>query len=154
MGTLPSHGEAARFARNRVRVDNGFRGDKYLTSNVQFFNPSTNAFEYIGKTHTYLTTQHGLRIMAFGVLFDFTGNTNITKVITAADMVQQDWFLEAVNSPEPVDLFVILGHNPVRSARGGTFGTVSEAIRRVHPRTPIQIFGWARSIYGFRCAFG
>lgn len=109
--------------------------------------PSTNAFEYIGKTHKYFTTQHGLRIMAFGVLFDFTGNTNVSKIINATDMVQQDWFQEAINSPEPVDLFLILEHNPVRAATGGTFDTVHKAIRRAHPLTPIQIFGQTRSIY-------
>lgn len=49
------------------------RGDKYLTSNVQILNPKTNEFEYIGKQYKYFTTQHGLRIMAFGILFDFTG---------------------------------------------------------------------------------
>lgn len=50
-------------------------GDKYLTSNVKIRNPATNEFEYIGATHRYFTTPKGLRIMAFGVLFDFTGKT-------------------------------------------------------------------------------
>lgn len=56
-------------------------GDKYLTSNVQISNPSTGAWEYIGKKYRYFTTEQGLRIMAFGVLFDFTGNSNVSKVI-------------------------------------------------------------------------
>jgi len=34
-------------------------GEKYLTSNVQIMNPSTGAYEYIGKTHRYFTTKHG-----------------------------------------------------------------------------------------------
>lgn len=48
-------------------------GDKYLTSNVQILNQQTGEWQYIGKTQRYFTTQHGLRVMAFGVLFDFTG---------------------------------------------------------------------------------
>lgn len=48
-------------------------GDKYLTSNVKILNPETNEYEYVGATHRYFTTKQGLRIMAFGVLFDFTG---------------------------------------------------------------------------------
>ena len=48
-------------------------GDKYVTSNVKVFNSETGEYEYVGSTHRYFTTQHGLRIMAFGVLFDFTG---------------------------------------------------------------------------------
>ena len=56
-----------------------FWGDRYLTSNVQILNPSTGAFEYIGKTHKYFTTAHGLRIMAFGILYDFTGTMTLAK---------------------------------------------------------------------------
>ena len=59
-------------------------GDRYLTSNVQIYNPSTLAYEYIGKTHRYFKTPKGLNIMAYGVLFDFTGNSNASKVIKAA----------------------------------------------------------------------
>lgn len=55
-------------------------GDKYLTSNVQIVNPATGKWEYIGKQYRYFTTEQGLRIMAFGVLFDFTGNSNVSKV--------------------------------------------------------------------------
>lgn len=56
-------------------------------------------------------------------------------------MVNEDWFLDAINSVMPVDLFLVLGHNPVRSSIGGTFGIIHEAIREAHPLTPIQIFG-------------
>lgn len=48
-------------------------GDKYLTSNVQILDQQSVEWQYIGKTQRYFTTQHGLRVMAFGVLFDFTG---------------------------------------------------------------------------------
>jgi hypothetical protein len=57
-------------------------------------------------------------------------------------MVQQDWFRQAVNHSEPIDLFMVLGHNPARPWKGvSTFGTVYDAIRKVHPDTPIQFFG-------------
>lgn len=55
-------------------------------------------------------------------------------------MAQQAGFLEAVNSSEPVDLFLILGHKPVRSDMGGTFGIVHDAIGSTHPLIAIQIF--------------
>ena len=125
-------------------------GERYLTSNVQIANPSTGQYEYIGKTHRYFTTEKGLRIMAFGVLYDFTGNSNASKVIKAADMVQQSWFKSAVNYTEPIDLFVLLGHNPARpSTSGSTFGTVFNAIRASRPDTPIQIFGGHTHIRDF-----
>ncbi|KAI0597982.1 Ser/Thr protein phosphatase family protein [Biscogniauxia sp. FL1348] len=121
-------------------------GDKYLTSNVQIISQETGQWQYIGKTQRYFTTEHGLRIMAFGVLFDFTGNTNVTKIIPAKTMVTQQWFLDAVNSADPIDVFVVLGHNP---ARDSTFQVVFDAIRGVHPDTPIQFFGGHSHIRDF-----
>ncbi|CAI9637546.1 unnamed protein product [Alternaria burnsii] len=125
-------------------------GDKYLTSNVQIINPATGQFEYIGSRYRYFTTEQGLRIMAFGVLFDFAGNSNVSKVIKAADMVKQPWFQQAVNYTEPIDLFVITGHNPVRtSVSSSTMGTVFKAIRSIKPDVPIQAFGGHTHIRDF-----
>ena len=124
--------------------------DKYLTSNVQIKNPTTGAWEYIGHQYRYFTTEQGLRIMAFGVLFDFTGNSNVSKVIKAADMVQQPWFSQAVNFTKPIDLFMVIGHNPVRTTvSSSTFGTVVGAIRKLRPDVPIQGFGGHTHIRDF-----
>ena len=88
--------------------------------------------------------------MAFGVLFDFTGNSNVSKVIKAADMVKESWFQHAVNFTEPIDLFVVTGHNPVRTtASSSTLGTVFKAIRSIRPDTPIQFFGGHTHIRDF-----
>jgi hypothetical protein len=88
--------------------------------------------------------------MAFGVLFDFTGNSNVSKIIKAADMVKQPWFEQAVNYTKPIDLFVVVGHNPVRTTvSSSTFGTVFSAIRKVRPDTPIQSFGGHTHIRDF-----
>ncbi|KAI4182218.1 MAG: hypothetical protein LQ348_004881, partial [Seirophora lacunosa] len=125
-------------------------GDRYVTSNVQIMNPATGKFEYIGSKYRYFTTDHGLRIMAFGVLFDFTGNSNVSKVIKARDLVKEDWFLEAVNYPEPVDLFIVVGHNPVRTTVStSTFGIIYNTIRGQRPGIPIQTFGGHTHIRDF-----
>jgi len=63
--------------------------------------------------------------MAFGVLYDFTGNSNASKVIKAADMVKQSWFVDAVNFTQPIDLFLVVGHNPVRPTTSGNTLKVS-----------------------------
>ena len=123
-------------------------GDRYITSNVQILNKATGSYEYIGKQYRYFQTTHGLNVMAFGVLFDFTGNSNVSKVIKAATMVQQPWFLNALNSSQPVDMFVLFGHNAIRGS-GSTLNTVYNAIRRFHPTTPIQIFGGHTHIRDF-----
>ncbi|KAL8665355.1 MAG: hypothetical protein Q9202_002247 [Teloschistes flavicans] len=117
-------------------------GERYITSNVQIINPATGQFEYIGSKYRYFTTDHGLRIMAFGVLYDFTGNSNVSKVIKARDLVKESWFLDAVKYPQPIDLFIVLGHNPVRTTvSSSTFGTIYSAIRSLRPTIPIQTFG-------------
>lgn len=127
-------------------------GDRYLTSNVQILNTTTNDFEYLGNQYKYLVTENGLRILAFGVLFDFTGNTNYTKVIPASDMVQEEWFTSLIASPPgPVDLFLLIGHNTaVQESGTGTFGYVHDAIRTTYPSTPIQIFGGHSHIRDFQ----
>lgn len=88
--------------------------------------------------------------MAFGVLFDFTGNSNVSKVIKAADMVKESWFRDAVNYTQPIDLFMVIGHNPVRpTVSSSTIGTVISAIRKVRPDVPIQGFGGHTHIRDF-----
>lgn len=88
--------------------------------------------------------------MAFGVLFDFTGNSNASVVTKAATMVKQQWFLDAVDYTEPIDLFLVIGHNPVRPTQSSsTLKTVFNAIRAVKPDTPVQFFGGHTHIRDF-----
>lgn len=88
--------------------------------------------------------------MAFGVLYDFTGNSNVSKVIPAATLVKQQWFLDAINYSEPIDLFLVIGHNPIRrTASGSTFGLLHDTIRALKPTTPIQAFGGHSHIRDF-----
>jgi hypothetical protein len=125
-------------------------GDRYVTSNIQVLNPATSQFDYMGVTHRYFTTDHGLRVMAFGVIFNFTGNSNASKVIPAAEMVKQQWFKDALTCDDPVDIYLLIGHNPARpTVTSSTFTTVYEAIRAERPGTPIQIFGGHNHIRDF-----
>lgn len=125
-------------------------GDKYVTSNVQILNPSSGQFEYVGAKYRYFTTEHGIRIMSFGVLYDFTGNSNVSRVTKAADLVKQQWFLDAVNYPKPVDLYLVIGHNPVRSSvSSSTLGLIQKTIRQLKPDAPIQFFGGHTHIRDF-----
>lgn len=125
-------------------------GERYLTSNVQIINKATGQWEYIGNQYRYFTTKHGIRIMSFGVLYDFTGNSNVSKVTKAEDMVKESWFIDAVNYWEPIDLFLVIGHNPVRNNTGdSTFQLVYESIRKMRPDVPIQGFGGHQHVRDF-----
>ncbi len=80
--------------------------------------------------------------MAFGVLFDFIGSSNVSKVIKAADLVKQQWFLSALHFQKPIDLFVVIGHNPPRrTAPTSSFGLLYDTIRQHRPKIPITVFG-------------
>ncbi|KAI4177325.1 MAG: hypothetical protein LQ346_007695 [Caloplaca aetnensis] len=125
-------------------------GDRYITSNVQIINPATGKLEYIGSRYRYFTTDHGLRIMAFGVLYDFTGNSNVSKVIKTRDLVKESWFLDAIYYSQPIDLFVVIGHNPIRTTvSSSTFGILYNTIRGLRPDVPIQTFGGHTHIRDF-----
>ncbi|KAL8649453.1 MAG: hypothetical protein Q9210_004390 [Variospora velana] len=95
--------------------------------------------------------------MAFGVLYDFTGNSNVSKVIKARDLVKEKWFLEALNYPQPIDLFIVLGHNPIRTTVStSTFGIIYDTIRGQRPDVPIQTFGGhthIRFVISGRCMY-
>ncbi|KAK8155749.1 Metallo-dependent phosphatase-like protein [Phyllosticta citrichinensis] len=117
-------------------------GDRYLTSNVKILNPANGQFEYIGKQYRYFTTEHGLRIMAFGFIFDFDKNSNVSKVIKADEVLKEQWFQDALNFDQPIDMFVVIGHNAARTTdKTSTMGKYYGAIRDKFPDTPIQIFG-------------
>ena len=88
--------------------------------------------------------------MAFGVLFDFDGNSDVSRIITAANMTQEQWFLDAVNYSQPIDLFVLIGHNPIRdSSSTFTFQTIVQTIRSMRPEVPVQGFGGHTHIRDF-----
>ncbi|KAF1990182.1 hypothetical protein K402DRAFT_371227 [Aulographum hederae CBS 113979] len=132
-------------------------GEKYVTSNVQIINPATNELEYIGSKYRYFTTKNGLRIMAFGLLYDFTGNSNVSVVTPAANLTQEAWWKNAIKgtpnnetTPLPIDVFVLVGHNPVLwSDYGSTFEIYYDSIRSAQPDVPIQVFGGHSHIRDF-----
>ncbi|KAG0703328.1 Metallo-dependent phosphatase-like protein [Suillus ampliporus] len=112
---------------------------RYLSSNVNItvFNSDGEAESVpVGNRYTKFTTRKGRRITSLGVLYDFTGNDVNTTVQTVADMVTEQWFAEAI-AEEP-DVFVLVGHMPVSY---DNWPTVFNAVRAVHPQTPILVFG-------------
>ncbi|KAM0453973.1 hypothetical protein ACHAO4_004721 [Trichoderma viride] len=125
-------------------------GERYITSNVKVLNKTSGNYEYVGATHRYFKTEKGLRIMAFGVLFDFTGNSNASQVIKAKDLIKEPWFNQTLATSDPIDVFILLGHNPVSQKDPvSTFKVVFDEIRKHHPVTPIQILGGHTHIRNF-----
>lgn len=110
----------------------------YIASNVDIFDPKTGDRVPLAPRFKKFTTRNqGIRVLAFGFLFDFTGNANNTVVQFVADTIKEVWFQDAIRDRD-LDLFLISGHVPLRSKE---FNAIFKAIREVHRDTPIQFFG-------------
>ncbi|KAA8649245.1 hypothetical protein EYZ11_003050 [Aspergillus tanneri] len=114
-----------------------FRGN-YLASNIDIVHPITKVLVPLAPRFKKFTTENqGIRITAFGFLFDFRMNYNNTMVYPVEETVKEVWFQEAVRDKD-VDLFLVIGHVPVHSKE---YNTVFKEIRAVHQDIPIQFFG-------------
>ncbi|KAF2865862.1 Metallo-dependent phosphatase-like protein [Massariosphaeria phaeospora] len=114
-----------------------FKGN-YLASNLDIYNPETGDLVPLAPRFKKFTTKNqGIRILAFGFIFDFTGNAKNTVIQKVEDTVKEEWFKEAIRDKD-VDLIVVFGHVDIRSSE---YATVFSTIRSVQWDTPIQFFG-------------
>ncbi|OAL00689.1 hypothetical protein IQ06DRAFT_147867 [Phaeosphaeriaceae sp. SRC1lsM3a] len=114
-----------------------FRGS-YLASNLDIYNPKTGKLEALAPRYKKFTTKNqGIRILAFGFIFDFTGNANNTVVQRVEDTVKEEWFTDAIRDND-VDLIVVFGHVDIRSTE---YALLFKTLRSAHWDTPIQFFG-------------
>lgn len=112
--------------------------ENYLASNIDIFDPNSGERVPLAPRFKKFTTKNqGIRVLAFGFLFDFTGNANNTVVQPVKETIKEKWFQEAIRDRD-VDLFLVAGHVPLRSEE---FNSIFKAIREVQWDTPIQFFG-------------
>ncbi|KAI0685579.1 Metallo-dependent phosphatase-like protein [Cytidiella melzeri] len=112
---------------------------RYLSSNVNITVPDKHGNLVsvpVGERFRKFTTLKGRKVTSLGVLYDFTGNDFNTTVQKVADMVKEQWFHEAIE--EEPDFFLLVGHMPVQR---DDWPLVFNAVRAVHPTTPILILG-------------
>ncbi|KAL8989761.1 MAG: hypothetical protein Q9169_008289, partial [Polycauliona sp. 2 TL-2023] len=110
----------------------------YLASNLDIIDPTSGERVPLApRFRKFITKNQGIRVLAFGFLFDFTGNANNTIVEAVEKTVQQKWFLEAIHDRQ-VDLFLVAGHVLLDSPE---YHSIFKAIREVQWDVPIQFFG-------------
>ncbi|PFH52207.1 hypothetical protein AMATHDRAFT_2449 [Amanita thiersii Skay4041] len=112
---------------------------RYLSSNANIIIPGENGQPVsvpVGNRFVKFVTTQKRKVTALGVLFDFTANAPNTTVQKVQDMVKEKWFADAIR--EEPDLFLLAGHMPVANDE---WPTVFNAVRKVHPYTPIIILG-------------
>jgi hypothetical protein len=114
-----------------------FKGN-YLASNLDIVNPKTGKRQPLAPRFKKFTTKNqGIRILAFGFIFDFTGNENNTFIQRVEDTVKEEWFTEAIGDKD-VDLILVYGHVDIRSPE---YALLFQTIRDAQWDTPIQFFG-------------
>lgn len=111
--------------------------DNYIASNLDYIVPATGERKPLAQRYRkFKTKNRGLEIVAFGFLFDFTGNANNTVVQPVAETIKEKWFQDAMR--EKPDLFVVAGHVGLRMEE---FRTIFTALRKQNWHIPIVFFG-------------
>jgi hypothetical protein len=120
--------------------------DKYLASNLDYIKPETGERVPMAQRYrTFTTKNQGIRVAAFGFIFDFTGTGNNTAVQPVKETIKEEWFQQAIR--EKVDLFLVAGHVTLP---GPEYAAIYKAIRSQNWDTPIQFFGGHSHIRDFR----
>ncbi|KAL3418889.1 calcineurin-like phosphoesterase [Phlyctema vagabunda] len=136
--------QADAAAREYTQTVPNFKG-KYLASNLDYIDPKTGDRVPMAQRYRKFTTKNrGIRVLAMGFLFDFTGNANNTVVEPVKETIKEEWFQDAIR--EEVDLFVIIGHVTLH---GPEYKALFQAIRAQNWDVPIQFFGGHSHIRDF-----
>jgi len=136
---------------------------RYLTSNVNITVNGTSL--PIGSRYRkFQTPANNYTILAFGVLFDFTGMRTLKRPLLTAgndkfvstcqpahQLINEPWFQSVLrDETHDVDLIVVLGHTPLRNTTGFEYDLVLSAIRYHLPTIPVQFFGGHTHVRDFR----
>lgn len=156
--TIGNHGvQRLKEARNIQANISKIYGDRYLTTNV-YIKGTDKKEEPIGVPYRYFTTKHNTRVMAFGILFNDGKNDPNIKIDNITEMMKRPWYAEAM--AKEVDLYVLLGHGPIKSnpkspQADGAFLDFQRELRKKLKKEgkniPIQLLGGHTHIRDFRC---
>ncbi|KAF9157729.1 hypothetical protein DFQ26_008415 [Actinomortierella ambigua] len=111
-------------------------GKRYLTSNVYIKDANTNKTTPIGHQYSVFHGRYGTKVLAYGFLFNFKSNGNMTVVEKVETTIAQPWFQKSLKVKS--DVIVVVSH---MSLRYGEALSIVNAIRKVQPTKPLFLFG-------------
>ncbi|SCV70422.1 BQ2448_1816 [Microbotryum intermedium] len=116
-------------------------GDRFVSSNVdiRITKESSEYFILYGRRYRKFRTEMGRNVTALGPLFDFKAHAAGIQVQPPGEMIKEPWFFGAIQ--EEPSFFLLVGHMSIRSELDSQWSLIVRAIRAVHPRTPILVFG-------------
>lgn len=120
--------------------------ENYIASNLKILDPKSGKLVPFAQTHRKFTTKNGLRILAFGFIFDFDRNDKDTVITPVEITIKEPWFQDAI-ADKDVDLIVVVGHIALRQQE---FENIHKAIRSVNASIPIQFLGGHYHIRDYR----
>ncbi|KAG6367588.1 hypothetical protein INS49_001781 [Diaporthe citri] len=110
--------------------------DSYLASNLDYIDPKTGEAKPMAPRYKkFQTKNQKLNVVAFGFLFDFTGNANNTIVQPVSKTIKEEWFQNAIR--EKPDVFVVIGHIGLRMDE---IKQIYNEIRKQNWFTPLAFF--------------
>ncbi|CAD6443956.1 31ec097a-071f-4997-bc55-a6b33dc58062 [Sclerotinia trifoliorum] len=131
-------------AREYDQTVPNFKGN-YLASNLDYIDPKTgNQVPMARRYRKFTTKNQGIKVVAFGFLFNFNGNADNTVVQEVEKTIKEEWFQQAIR--EDADLFVVIGHVTLD---GPEYKAIYKALREQNWDTPIQFFGGHSHIRSF-----
>ncbi|ODV92189.1 hypothetical protein CANCADRAFT_55935 [Tortispora caseinolytica NRRL Y-17796] len=117
-----------------------YYGEKFIIANVEIWDEEKNDYvTFAPRYRRFTTPKNGLNVLALGFMFDFTGNSNISRLTPVEESVQQEWFFQAMTAAPFPDVILVVTHIPIRDTN--EIDALHKAVREYYPDTPIQIFG-------------
>ncbi|KAF9949369.1 hypothetical protein BGZ70_001803 [Mortierella alpina] len=111
-------------------------GKRYLTSNTFIKDGVTNERIPVGNLYNKFRLKYGTRVMSYGFMFNFNKTASRAFVEPSTVTVTLPWFQKTLK--EDVDMYLIVGHVPIRWPEATA---VVQAIRAKHPSKPIVFMG-------------
>ncbi|KAF9574367.1 hypothetical protein EC968_006701 [Mortierella alpina] len=106
------------------------------TSNTFIKDGVTNERIPVGNLYNKFRLKYGTRVMSYGFMFDFNKTASRAYVEPSRVTVTHSWFEKTLK--EDVDIYLIVGHVPIRWPEAKA---VVDAIRAKHPSKPIIFMG-------------